>query len=231
MAEGLATADGQKIDLDDVDREFAAAMAAPSSDEPEAPAPPDMPPYDPEAPYGRKIDGTPKKAPGGRPAKPRTTTQKALPAGGSQKDAKGGKDAGDATTYAKGLEEFFAGIALALAVLPIPADEIRIRCRVQAHVLKETGDGLAAGLGSCAEHNSVARWAVEKVTKGGGAWVFPAALAIAPFAVQTAAVWKAPVEGDMRTAADRIEEEALAEFKASMGMDEQQQPEPEPAAA
>lgn len=230
MAEGLATADGEKIDLDnvDVDQAFAAAMAAPSSDEPEAPAPPDMPPPDPEAPYGRKLDGTPKKAPGGRPAKPRTTTQKALPAGGAQKDAKGGPAAPDASTYAKGLEELFAGIALALAVLPIPSDTVRVRCRVQAHVLKETGDGLAAGVGTCAEHNGMARWAVEKLTKGGGAWVFPAALAIAPFTVQTVAVWKAPVEGDMRTAADRIEEEALKEFRSTMGMDNEQ---PEPAAA
>jgi len=121
---------------------------------------------------------------------------------------------------------------LALAVLPVPKDEVRIRLRVQAHVLKETGDGLAAGVGACAEHNGVVRWGVEKLTKGGGAWVFPAALAIAPFAVQTAAVWKAPLEGDMRMAADRIEEEALAEFRASMGMDgEAPGPEPEPAAA
>jgi hypothetical protein len=224
MAEGLSTADGQKIDLDNVDQEFAAAMAAPPPDEPEAPAPPDMPPYDPEAPYGRKVDGTPKKAPGGRPAKPRTTTQKAI-GGGSEKDAKGGKDEPQASTYAKGLEELFAGVALALAVLPVPADEVRVRCRVQAQVLQQTGDGLAAGLGSCAEHNGVARWAVEKLTKGGGAWIFPAALAVAPFAVQTAAVWKAPVEGDMREAADRIEEEALKEFKAQFSG------EPEAAAA
>jgi hypothetical protein len=228
MAEGLATADGQKIDLDNVEQEFAAAMAAPSADDPEAPAPPDMPPYDPEAPYGRKVDGSPKKAPGGRPAKPRTTTQKAI-GGGSEKDAKGGKDEPQASTYAKGLEEFFAGIALALAVSPIPGrDELRVRCRVQAHVLKQTGDGLAAGLGTTAEHNGVVRWGVEKLTKGGGAWVLPAALAVAPFSVQTYMLWKAPVEGDMRLMADHIEEEALKEFKAEMGMDTE---EPEPAAA
>jgi hypothetical protein len=227
MPEGLATADGEKIDLDHVDQEFAAAMAAPSADEPEHPAPPDLPPPDPEAPYGRKLDGTPKKAPGGRPAKSRTTTQKAIGAG-PQGDAKGARAAPEAATYAKGLEELFAGIALALAVLPVPQDEVRIRCRVQAEVLKSTGDGLAAGVGMCAEHNGVARWAVEKLTKGGGAWVFPAALAIAPFGAQTYLLWKAPVEGDMREAADRIENEAKAEFLATMGMAED---EPEPAAA
>jgi hypothetical protein len=231
MAEGLETADGERIDLDHVDQEFAAAMAAPPADDPEAPAPPDMPPVDPAAPYGRKLDGTPKKAPGGRPAKPRTTTAKAIGAG-PQSGSQNKKTEPESGTYAKGLEELFAGVALALAVLPVPKDEVRIRLRVQAHVLKETGDGLAAGVGACAEHNGVVRWGVEKLTKGGGAWVFPAALAIAPFAVQTAALWRAPLEGDMREAADRIEEQALAEFKASMGMDaEQPGPEPEPAAA
>jgi hypothetical protein len=229
MPEGLQTADGEQIDLDHVDETFAAAMAAPAGDDPEAPAPPDVPPYDPEAPYGRKLDGEPKKAPGGRPAKPRTTTAKAITAG-SQGGSKNTKGAPEGGTYARGLEELFAGVALALAVIPVPKEEVRIRLRVQAHVLKETGDGLAAGVGSCAEHNGVARWAVEKLTKGGGAWVFPAALAVAPFAVQTVALWKAPLEGDMRLAADKIEEEALAEFKASMGMDAEQ-PEPEPAAA
>jgi hypothetical protein len=227
MAEGLQTADGTEIDLDHVDQEFAAAMAAPSGDEPEHPAPPDLPPADPEAPYGRKLDGSPKKAPGGRPAKARTTTQKAI-AAGPQGDAKGGKAAPEAATYAKGLEEFFAGIALALAVLPVPKDELRIRCRVQAEVLKNTGDGLAAGMGMTAEHNGLVRWGVEKLTKGGGAWALPAALAIAPFGAQTYLLWKAPVEGDMREAADRIEDEAKAEFLATMGM---QAEEPEPAAA
>jgi len=228
MAEGLQTADGEQIDLDHVDQEFAAAMAAPPGDDPEAPAPPDMPPVDPEAPYGRKLDGTPKKAPGGRPAKPRVTTQKAIGAG-PQNGSRNEKGAPEAGTYAKGLEELFAGVALALAVLPVPKDEVRIRLRVQAHVLRETGDGLAAGVGACAEHNGMVRWGVDKLTKGGGAWVFPAALAIAPFAVQTAALWKAPLEGDMRQAADRIEEQALKEFRASMGMDDEAEPEP-PAA-
>jgi hypothetical protein len=225
MPEGLQTAEGETIDLSSVDQEFAAAMAAPPAGDPEHPAPPDVPPVDPEAPYGRKLDGTAKTRPGGRPPKARTTTAppKAI-TGGAQKDAK--PAAGE--TYAKGLEELFAGVALALAVLPVPNDELRVRCRVQAHVLKDTGDGLAAGVGMTAEHNGIVRWGVEKLTKGGGAWVFPAALAIAPFGAQTWMLWKAPVEGDMRDAAARIEEEALKEFKAEMGIKDD---EPAPAAA
>lgn len=63
MPEGLKTASGEAVDLDG---EFARAMAAPEPDEPVAAAPPRK---DPEAPYGRKADGSPKAGPGGRPAK------------------------------------------------------------------------------------------------------------------------------------------------------------------
>lgn len=60
------------------------------------------------------------------------------------------------------------------------------------------------------------RWGVEKLTQGGGAWIFPAAMAIAPFAVSTAMLWKAPVTAEMAAVADQIEEEAMAALKAEM---------------
>jgi hypothetical protein len=63
--EGLKTPAGDEVDLDGA---FARAMAAPEPDEPAPPAPPRK---DPDAPYGRKVDGTPKKRPGGRPARDR----------------------------------------------------------------------------------------------------------------------------------------------------------------
>jgi len=219
MAEGLSTADGTTIDLGNIDQEFTAAMAAPPADEPEAPAPPDVAPFDPEAPFGRKIDGTPKTRPGGRPPKerPRVTTQKALD--GPEKPGKDGPGPG----YAEGLKEFLAGVALGLAVIPMPEESaLRVRCRVQAVVLKETGDGLAKGLAVTAEHNGIVRWGVEKLTAGGSAWVFPAALAVMPFAIQTSMLWKAPVEGDMREMADRVQEQAMAEFKAEMGIKDEE---------
>src|SRR5579859_4193039 len=102
MPEVLATADGRKVDLDESDRAFAAAMAAPRGDEPEAPAPPKREPVDPEAPFGRKVDGTPKKSPGGRPPKPREME--------APKDAKGKEEPGSAQKYAQGLAEFLGGV-------------------------------------------------------------------------------------------------------------------------
>lgn len=217
MPETLATADGQKLDLDQSDAEFARAMAAPRGDEPEAPAPPKRDPVDPEAPYGRKVDGTPKKSPGGRPPKPREIE---APKGGKDQDTKTGPRA--AQDYARDLAEFLGGIQLALAVLPISNENFRVHARYQSAVLDRTGDGLAQGLGTVAEHNSAIRWGVEKLTQGGGAWIFPAAMAIAPFAVSTAMLWSAQVTPEMAAGADRIEKEAMDRLKAEMGLDEEQ---------
>lgn len=224
MAEGLSTVDGEAIDIDTVEQEFAAAMAAPLADDPQAPAPPDLGPVDPEAPYGRTVDGKPKKGPGGRPPrdKARTTTKVIEP---PQKPGKDGKDKGKADTaasYAKGLAEFLGGVQLALAVLPFPSENVRVHARYQSAVIEQTGDGLATGLGTIAEHNPMVRWGVDKLTQGGGAWVFPAAMAIAPFAVSTAMLWKAPVTEQMAEGADKIEAEAMARLKAEMGLDEDQ---------
>ena len=227
MPEGLATADGEEIDLGNVDAEFAAAMAAPSLDDPEHPGPPDVAPFDPEAPFGRTKDGAAKKGPGGRPPREKPRTQNAPKAiSGPGKPGKDGKPAAPAVDYAAGLREFLGGIQLALAVLPFPSDSVRVHARYQSAVIEQTGDGLATGLGTVAEHNSMVRWGVEKLTQGGGAWAFPAAMAIAPFAVSTAMLWKSPVTEQMAEGAEVIEAEAMARLKAEMGLGDEEQAEP-----
>jgi hypothetical protein len=215
MAEQLLTAAGAPVSLEDAedDAAFARAMAAPSAGAETAPAPPDIPPADPGAPFGRKIDGTPKIRPGGRPPKqhPRTTSEK--PA-----DAPGKRAANDAPpAAAEALGEFLGGAALGLAVIPVPSEAVRVRMRLQAGVVRETGDGLARGLALTAQHSGPVRWAVEKVTAGGGAWVFPAAMAMMPFALQTAMLWRTDITEDMTAAADLIEGQVMAEFRAQMG--------------
>lgn len=225
MPEGLATEDGTPIDLDSVEREFAAAMAAPAADEPEAPAPPDLPPFDPEAPYGRKVDGTPKSGPGGRPPRKEKARTQPTPKGGPEKPSKSLAAPGPKPDYRKGLEELLSGVSLALAVLPVPEGDARVRCRVQAAVIQGNADGLATGLALTAENSSVARWAVEKLTMGGGAWVFPAALAIMPFAMQTKTLWTAEITEEMTVLAGKVEADATSEFKTAMGIVD------EPAAA
>lgn len=216
MPEGLATADGQAIDLDQAEADFHRAMAAPEPDEPIAPAPPKRAPADDEAPYGRKVDGTPKKAPGGRPAKPRVTESKpAAPAQGK------GKSAAEGTDYTQPLGEFTSALWMVMAAAPVPADEWRIKLRAQAYILKENQPGLCQGVNLMAQHNGVIRRGVEALTMGNAGWVLPAVMAVAPFAVQSAAVWKA-TPGELADMAAKTEAEWDEQFKAmraAMGLE------------
>jgi hypothetical protein len=222
MPEGLATAEGEKIDLDHVEQDFARAMAAPLATDPEAPAPPDIG-TDPEAPFGRRVDGSPKKSRGGRPPKERPRTQETPKALTGKQEPGKDKDKEPGPGHAQGLSDFTEVLWMALAGLPIPGDERRIRCRVQAAVLKENQAGVVGGVSIMAQHNGVIRWGVERLVGGGGAWIFPAALALMPFAVQTTMLWKAPVNGDMQEMAGKVEEEfseVFASILKEMGLAE-----------
>jgi hypothetical protein len=213
MPEVLATADGRRIDLDESDRAFAAAMAAPRRDEPEAPAPPKREPVDPEAPYGRKVDGTPKKSPGGRPPKPRVIEAPR----GAEKPQDGRKDAAPAQDYSQGLSEFTEALWMVLAATPVPWPEMRVKVRAQAYVLQANQGGVVQGVNAMAQHNGTIRWGVEKLTTGSAGWVLPAVMALAPFAVQSAMIWRAPANGDMERIAAETErqwEETFAAMKA-----------------
>jgi hypothetical protein len=233
MPEGLATAEGERIDFDQTEREFAAAMAAPRADDPEAPGPPDVPPVDPDAPWGRTASGAPKRKPGRPPKdKPRTVPGAAVsPAAGPAKGGKGNDQPAGPKDYTDGLSDFTQLLWLGLAGIPVPWEEKRIRCRVQAAILKENQAGVVAGVNILAQHNGVVRWGVEKLAAGEAAWIFPAMLALMPFAVQTAQVWRVPVQGDidMGKAAAAVEAEfagVFASILTSMGLAED---DPDPA--
>jgi hypothetical protein len=220
MAEGLATADGQVLNLDQSEQAFAAAMAAPRGDEPEHPAPPRRD-VDPDAPYGRKVDGSPKKAPGGRPPKARVIEAPR----GAERPQEPRKTAAPAADYSEGLSEFFQGVWMAAAAIPMPDGDVRIRVRAQAAVLKANAGGLVQGVNAMAQHNSTIRWGVEKLTMGSAGWVLPAMFAIAPFAVQTAQVWRVPVAGDLLNLAEQTEhewDEMFRSMQAQMGLAEDQ---------
>lgn len=235
MPEGLATAEGERIDFDQTEREFAAAMASPSSDDAEAPAPPDVPPADPDAPWGRTKEGQPKR----RPGRPRKNTARTVP--GSQvskaepaaKSGKGDSQARPGRDYTEGLSDFTQLLWMGLAGLPIPGDERRIRCRVQAAVLKENQAGVVSGVNIMAQHSGPVRWVVEKLATGEASWIFPAVLALMPFAVQTSMLWRVPVNGDMAKMAEGVENEFSEVFSSilqQMGLVDEDQAE-EPAAA
>lgn len=226
--ETLSTADGQAIDLDEAEQQFAAAMAAPRSDEPEAPAPPKREPTDPDAPYGRKVDGTPKKAPGGRPPKPRMIEGRKDDGKAKSKDQPAaGRD------YTQPLAEFCDALWMIGASVPIPHDTTRVKVRVQAHVIRANAPAIAQSVNTMAQHNATIRAGVEKLTMGSAGWILPACMALAPFAFQSAALWRAPVEGDMREMADQVDAEwaaAVAAMKADFAAEAQEDQQQEAAA-
>lgn len=220
MAEGLATADGQALDLDETERAFAAAMAAPRGDEPEHPAPPRRP-VDPEAPFGRKVDGTPKKRAGGRP--PKARVQEA-PSGG-QAPGKTAPAAVPKPDFTAALGEFTQGVWMACAATPVPWAELRVKVRAQAYVLKQNAAGVVQGVNLMAQNNGTIRRGVELLTTGGATWILPAMFALTPFVAQTAALWRSPITADLEQIANATDaewEEQVTAIKAEMGLSEDQ---------
>jgi hypothetical protein len=73
MAESLSLPDGSRIDVE-------ASNASPAGEHQADPKEPPAPPQrDPEAPYGRRADGSPKAGPGGRPPRPRPRVAESAP--------------------------------------------------------------------------------------------------------------------------------------------------------
>lgn len=173
----LTDANGKPVDLDSAQTQFAAAMAAPETSEPTAPAPPTV---DPAAPYGRRADGTPKKGPGGRPStkraaeadKPRVADVPPAAA------ADGGKD------YTPGL--------LGLADIVHGAMLISERTHAHAALWRGSAPGMAMAWNQAAQSNAQVRRAVGLLVDGNTAWVTGVVVATYPFAQAAYALWRAP---------------------------------------
>jgi hypothetical protein len=151
----LVTADGQQIDVDAGNIEFARAMRAPEPDEPTAKAPPRKPPADPDAPKPKR--GRPPKD-----AQPRTTAAKPS-APLAAKD------------YSPALQELAVGAwVCASAVKPLKA---------HAALWRATSAPMVDAWNVAANKNAVVRQKVEKLTTGeGGTWILGVAMASIPFA-------------------------------------------------
>lgn len=207
MAEGLTTADGEVLDVDRAEAEFAAAMAAPPVDRPGLAAPerrPPEPPADPEtAPHGWMWDRgewRPKKAPG-RPRaasedKPRVASGPApkvdKPKGSSKLD-----EAKSPTDFRKTVRETAEAAWFVLASTPVPEQvfgfktgNLRTKLRVQAALVEANVDGLANGLNLVAQHNRFVAAGLSRLASGeGGLWVLPAVMMLAPFVAGTGQLW------------------------------------------
>ncbi len=147
MAEGLQTETGEPIDVPPVatptpDQEWAAAMAAPEPDEKQAPAPPKK---DPEAPYGRRADGTPKKRPGGRPPKAKQQVKAEKPRTQSAR-----------TDFTEPLDDV-ARLAWGVLAVTAPAD---------AAAVKTHAPGMVKAWNALAQENQAVARGIEWLTTG-----------------------------------------------------------------
>lgn len=178
MAEGLATADGSKLDVPaaaavEPDADWAAhmAQAARTADTEQHAAPPKKDPADPDAPFGRTADGKPKKGPGGRPPKKKAEQPRVTAPTAAQ---------GPVRDYTQDLAEFTEGVWFLMAQLP--------PTQAQAAVLKQHRPALVHGWNLAAQNNATIRTGVEMVT-GKATWVAAVAMATAPFVLQSLALW------------------------------------------
>lgn len=220
MPEGLSTEDGQALDLDASEQLFARAMAAPEPSEPEHPAPPKR--EDPSeeelgAKYGWMTDPVTgerrAKRARGRPKNPaRETTKPQAPQAASKPSKPAGQPAAKPDLSGP-LSDFTSALWMIAASAPIPADGLRVKVRAQALVLRENQAGLVQGVNLMAQHNGLIRRGVEMLCLGEAGWVLPAVMALAPFAVQSSAVWRADA-GQLAEAAAKTDAQWAEEFAA-----------------
>jgi hypothetical protein len=233
VPEGLSTEDGQAIDLDAAERDFARAMAAPEPDEPEAPAPPKRQELTEEE-LGAKYGWT--TGPNGerraKRAKGRPRTQARLteaPPQASEKPGKPPKSQGVnqiPKSLLQPLSELTSAVWMLCAAIPIPAEPLRVKVRAQAAILKANQVGLVQGVDMMARHNGVIRRGVEMLTMGSAGWVLPATMAVAPFCAQSAQLWRMD-PAQLVGLAQQTEDEWAEQFAAmqqAMGLAD---PEPE----
>jgi len=173
MAEQLLGPDGKPVDLDAAEQQFNEAMSAPAGGEkPDYPAPPHK---DPEAPFGRLPDGTPRKRRAG-PGRPRNDdkarTAKSVPAAAR---ARGSGPAGPPGDYTETLQGFGQAVWMAAASVPVP------HVRALAAVWQVQLDAQVDAWNKAAQADANVRRMVERL-QGGPMWVVGVAVATAPLA-------------------------------------------------
>lgn len=176
---------------------------------------------DPEAPYGWMTDPKtgerrPKKRPGkqskNQPPPPGRKTNAARSAPkGSTGTPKAPAD------YSQPVFELINGLWMLGAGVPTVENKVfgydlkplTIRVKAQAAILKDNAVPITKGVNLMAQNNDAVRRGVEKLTSDGDSplWVLPAMFALLPFVAQSAAMWRAPVAGDVELLAKRTENE------------------------
>jgi hypothetical protein len=180
----LKTAEGTELTPEQIqaaDQDFARMMAKQLPEDtgqpPEYPAPPKK---DPEAPYGRTKDGTPKKAPGRAPRKDahdqaRTSPRAPTALSGPLKD------------YTAALADTATGVWIATSPIPF--------LKPYAALWKATSPGMVKAWNSAAQQNGTVRSYADKLASGeGGVWILGVAMASVPFVAGAWDLFKATPE-------------------------------------
>jgi hypothetical protein len=96
-----------------------------------------------------------------------------------------------------------------------------VRVKAQAAIMKDNAMGLVNGFGIMAQHSAPVRNFIAKAgDESGPAWILPAMMALLPFAAQSAAMWRAPLEGDVVKLAERTSAEFDELVKGAMAQAE-----------
>jgi hypothetical protein len=99
-----------------------------------------------------------------------------------------------------------------------------VRIKAQAAILKDNGLGLVNGINIMAQHSAPVRnFIVKAGDESGPAWILPAMMAMLPFAVQSASMWRAPIAGDVEQLAARTDEEFTELVRGAMAAQAQAQ--------
>jgi hypothetical protein len=217
MPEGLSTMDGERIDIDESEAAFAAAMAAPPIDQPGMAAPARKPPE--VAPLGWTYRGgqwVPKQPRGRRPAEPKGDRARVTSAPPMPKDK--AATSGPKHDFRRTIKEAAESLWFALATVPVPdkvfgyqTGGLRTKLRVQAHLVESNVDALAAGLNEIGQHNRFVAAGLRRLQAGeGGLWVLPTVMMLAPFATATGALWSGQLgePGELDAVAGKVEADA-----------------------
>lgn len=203
MAESLVTADGKPADVDAV-ADFAALMtgAANAADETtQVPPPPkkEPAPADPDAPYGRKADGTPRKSRGGRPPKQKPLDEPRVQAPTREQAPGLVKD------YTQDLAEFTEGLWFLGAQFPATMAD--------AAIFKIHRPRQVYAWNLAAQHNAYIRSGVEMIC-GKATWVGTLLMSTVPMVTQMVALRTGRMDAEAVAALVEMTKNDLEEMKA-----------------
>lgn len=164
-------------------------------------------PADPDAPFGYRADGTPRKSNSGRrPAADKARTTKSVPEPSEAKPAST-RAAPVARDYTDELSGLASALWLGLAALP--------PTKGYAVLVKAQTPALVPAWNTAAQQNATIRRGVEYLTASGGTWIIGVAMASAPIAMGALALVRDPARrAELAAQTDRD----LSEFLTDNGL-------------